>query len=98
METTKRNDILKAHERYLNYINNNGQDETIKAIKEKDFSLILTMQGHMGETYEHEIYLDTTGEIHIENATTHESIFEYIDFEEYGTTQEEIDYIKYGRG
>lgn len=89
--------LLTAYQRYVNYMNNHGYDDVVDSIKENYNSLLITMRGHMGETYENEIYFSgTTGELCIESAVTHVSIFDVIDFEEYGITKELLNYFKFG--
>lgn len=91
-------ELLAAYKRYVDHMNNNGYDEVIDSIKENQNSLLITMKGHMGETYEMEIYFsDTTGELCIEETETHENILNVIDLEACNLTEEDINYFKYGR-
>ena len=65
-------EILKAYQRYVDYMNDHGFDEIIESIKENWTSLLITMRGHMGETYEMEVYFSgITGELCIESSVTH---------------------------
>lgn len=90
--------ILQGFKRYLDYMNRRGFDEVIDSIKENNNSLIITMRGHQGETYELKVYLsETTNELHIENTHTNESIFDIIDLKEYGMTNDTVHYFKYGK-
>ena len=90
-------EILNAFSRLLNFMNNNGFDEVIEAIKnEYDTTLIITMRGHQGETYDLEVWNSyTTGELCVENLINHASIFDFA--EEYNMTEEDVKYIKFGK-
>ena len=91
-------EILEAYQRYVDYMNNNGFDDVIESIKENWQSLLITMRGHAGETYEMEVYLsETTKELCIDDAITHVSVYDVLDFEEYGITDEVLHYLKYGK-
>ena len=91
-------EILKAFQRYIDYMNNHGFDDVVESIKENYNTLLIAMRGHMGEIYDIEVYLSgTTGELCIEDAITHVNIFDVIDFEEYGITDELLHYFKYGK-
>jgi len=89
--------ILKAFSRYLNYINNHGQDEVIDTIKENSSSLIITMRGHMGETYDLEVYVaEENGELCIKSTSTGISIFDYGTDLLCDITEKQLEYIKFG--
>ena len=89
-------EILKGYEKYVDYMNNHGFDDVIDTIKENHNSLLITMRGHMGETYEVEVYFSgTTGELCIEDAITNVSVFDTLDLEEYGITEKLLYSFKY---
>ena len=91
-------EILKAYQRYVDYMNDHGFDDVIESIKENWTSLLITMRGHMGETYEMEVYFSgITGELCIESSVTHVSVFDVLDFEEYEITEDVLNYFKYGK-
>ena len=91
-------EILKAYQRYVDYMNDHGFDDVIESIKENWTSLLITMRGHMGETYEMEVYFSgITGELCIESSVIHVSVFDVLDFEEYGITEDVLNYFKYGK-
>lgn len=91
-------EILEAYQRYVDYMNDHGFDDVIESIKENRFALLITMRGHMGETYEMEVYFsETTGELCIDDAITHVSVFDVLDFDEYEITEEVLHYLKYGK-
>lgn len=91
-------ELLSAYQRYVDYMNDHGLDDVIHSVQENWTSLLVTMRGHMGELYEMEIYFSgTTGELCIESATTHVSVYDVLDFEEYGITKEVLKYLKYGK-
>ena len=90
--------LLQAYQRFVDYMNDHGFDDVIESIKDNYNSLLITMKGHMGETYEMEVYFSgTTGELCIESAVTHVSVFDVLDFEEYGITEEKLNFFKYGK-
>ena len=90
-------EILNAYSRYVDYMNNHGFDDIVESIKENWTSLIITMRGHMGETYDVEVYFSaTTKELCIESAVTHVSVFDTLDFEEYEITEKVLNHLKYG--
>lgn len=79
-------------------MNNHGFDDVIAAITENLNTLLITMRGHMGETYVLEVYLSSEqGELCIDDAATNVSIFNVLDFEEYGITKDVLKYFKYGK-
>ena len=100
--------ILKAFKRYIDYMNNKGHDETIRNIevcndseKTRAFgeneSLIITMCGHMGETYKLKVYISSySNELCIMSNGVHllEQKF-FIDV--YGLTKDEWNYIILGK-
>ena len=91
-------EILKAYQRYVDYMNDHGFDDVIESIKENYNSLLITMRGHMGETYENEVYFSgVTGELCIDSAVTHVNVFDVLDFDEYEITEEILNYFKYGK-
>jgi len=88
--------ILIGYKRYLDYINCHGYDEVIETIKENGSTLLITVRGHMGETYEHEVYIsEATGELCVENSITHESVFDYLN-ETDGMNESILQKLKYG--
>lgn len=90
-------ELLSAYQRYVEYMNDHGFDDVVESVKENYNSLLITMRGHMGELYENEIYFSgITGELCIESAVTHVSIFDVIDYEEYDLTEEKVHFLKYG--
>lgn len=90
-------EILKAFERYVDFINNHGNDEVIDSIVTGTNYLLITLRGHMGEKTLLKVYLyKSTNELYIDIAGRNESVFDYIDIDALETTQEEIDYVRYG--
>lgn len=90
-------EILQAYKRYLDYMNSHGHDEVIDSVIDYGSSLLITIRGHMGETYEQEVWIsDTRKELCI-NVREGEDLFELIDLEDYELTEEKLNYIKYGR-
>lgn len=90
-------EILQAYKRYLDYMNMMGHDEVIDSVIDYGSSLLITIRGHMGETYEQEVYLSNeTGELFIYTSDG-EDVFELIDFEDYELAEKKFNYIKYGR-
>lgn len=46
-------------------MNNHGFDDVVETVKDNYNTLLVTMRGHMGETYELEVFLSgTTGEFY----------------------------------
>lgn len=98
MTGKQRIETIKGFERYQDFINNHGADETIERIREENNSLIFSMKGHMGEAYELKAYISADEEVHIENMVDGASVFEYGSFlEDYGITERELHFIKFGR-
>ena len=100
--------ILQAFKRYVDFMNSKGHDETIKVVEEyngisKAFgeceSLIVTMCGHMGETYKLRVYISNySDELCIVDVASGSHLFERIDFiNEYGLTKEEYNYVIMGK-
>ena len=89
-------EILKAYGRYVDYMNDHGSDDVIELIKDNTDSLLITMRGHCGETYELEVWTAADGQLHIENPLDHTSVFDIIDMEEYELTKAKLHYIIYG--
>lgn len=88
--------ILQEFKRYVDFVNEHGNDELVDAIKKNGETLLVTMRGHCGETYDLEVYLsDKTGELCVENPVSKASVFDFAD--EYGWTKEDVQYIKLGR-
>ena len=91
-------EILNAYKRYVDYMNNYGHDEVIDAIKVNGDSLLVTMRGHMGETYEQEVYFSkSSGELCVDIAGRQESVFDYMEFEENDAAEVILNYIKFGK-
>ena len=89
--------ILRAYKRYVDHMNDHGFDDVIENINQQHDSLLITMRGHMGETYDMEVSVsESTRELVVKNAISHEDVFEVIDKEEYGLTEAKLHYIKFG--
>ena len=89
-------EIMKTFERYIDFINNHGNDDVIDSITTGWGFLLVTLRGHMGEKTILKVYL-LGEELCIDIAGRNESVFDYIDIDALEATQEEIDYIRYGK-
>lgn len=93
--------ILQAFERYVDFLNDNGHDEVVLSIEAEDRYnweyLIVTMCGHMGETYKLKVSVsEGTNELRVETMEG-DNVFETINYvEEYEITEKEWKYIVYG--
>ena len=88
--------ILQEFERYVDFINENGNDDVVDAVKVNDDVLLVTMMGHCGEMYELKVSLsDEARELQINNVASGTSVFDFAD--EYGWTQEDVRYMKFGK-
>lgn len=92
-------ELLTAFERYVEYMNQHGQDDVIQELESYYEGLLITMRGHNGETYELEVYFSgvNEGELCIDEPATNVSVFDVIDYEEYELTEEIVHYLKYGK-
>lgn len=89
-------ETLEGCKRYLEIANSHGEDITIASIPSCDLSVItIEFHGHMGETWKLELWIGDNGELHIENPEAREDVFEYA--EEYEWTEEDVNYMKFGR-
>ena len=87
---------VEAVARYLEVVNNKGDDITISAIPKCDGNVItFKFRGHCGETWQTEAWIGNNGELHLENANTRQDVFLYA--YEYGWTKEEVQYMKFGK-
>lgn len=87
--------ILVAYSRLLTFLNDNGYDETIANIKViEDLKLQITLNDHMGNSYDVVVWVDNTGELHVENPVSHQSFFDVA--EEFNMTPIDVEYIKFG--
>lgn len=88
--------LVEGCERYLQVANSHGDDITINSISKCDISVAtVCFEGHQGETWEKELWIDIKGALHIESPETRESVFDFA--ADFGWSEEEIHYIKYGK-
>lgn len=95
MSIRELNKLLKACERYIDVANSHGDDITIQAVTNCDIGVAtVRFCGHLGETWEKELWIGDNEEFHIEDPKTRESILNYA--YEFGWSKEEVEYIKFG--
>lgn len=79
--------------RWLTFINNNGQDQVISNAVLLPFpSVYVKTTGHNGEVYEYALSIKDNEEFTIKH--NGQDIFDYLDLDEYGLTEEDINYFK----
>lgn len=89
--------ILEAYSRLMDYINNHGYgDEMIINIRVSfNNTLVVTLRGHDGITYDAVVWLDEeTGGLQVKNPVTNINFFDLA--KEFDIPDETIKYIKYG--
>lgn len=87
--------LVEGCKRYLQVANSHGEDITINSIPKCDIGVAtVRFEGHHGEIWEKELWIDIKGALHIETPETKESVFDFADV--FGWSKEEIQYIKYG--
>lgn len=87
--------LVEGCERYLQVANSHGDDIAINSIPKCDIGVAtVRFEGHQGETWEKELWIDIKGALHIESPETRESVFDFA--ADFGWSEEEIYYIKYG--
>lgn len=92
-------ETLKGVKRYLEISNGKGSDNCISEIKCDGNVFTITFHGHCGETFDLIFWNGNDGQLHIENGRefngVKEEVYDYADEEEW--TEEDINYIKFGR-
>lgn len=88
--------LVAACERYLSVANSHGDDITINSVPRCEIGgAVFRFEGHAGETWEKELWIDMKGTFHIVDPKTKESILNYAD--EMGWSADEVRYIKTGK-
>ena len=91
-------EILDSYKKYINFINNNGDNLCIHKIKVGDESsdhLYVTLKGYMGEIFEQEVFLSKSKELNVINRETGDNILLFNLEVNEDMSREDYEYIKY---
>lgn len=91
-------EILNTYKKYINFINNNGDNLCIHNIKVGDESsdhLYVTLKGYMGEIFEQEVFLSKSKELNVINRETGDNILLFNLEVNEDMSREDYEYIKY---
>lgn len=91
-------EILNTYKKYINFINNNGDNLYIHNIKVKDECsnhLYITLKGYMGEIFEQEVFLSESKELNVINKETGDDILLFNLEVNEDMSREDYEYIKY---
>lgn len=91
-------EILDAYKKYINFINNSGDDLCIHKIKVGDKNsdhLYITLKGYMGEIFEQEVFLSESKELNVINRETGDDILLFNLEVNENMSREDYEYIEY---
>ena len=90
-------EILESFQRYVDWMNDHGQDDMVSEIKAKDDKLLVAMRGHCGEKYGLTVYLGIDNELCIEDTVTGIDVLDTAHFiEDYEITDDIMQYLRFG--
>ena len=88
-------ELIVAINRYLEVVNRNDDVKVVSMVSESEYSALVTLQGHCGETWEITAGLDSENRLYLDNSVSGQSVYDFA--EEFEWSEKDVKYIMTGK-